>query len=128
MVRTTRLDADHRAPRRLAQTTIRQLVNAASHSSRRDPNIRLIEQPEYKRRWNTEPWESQLERALREWLLDRLESYFDFDGRMNDEEQADRPKLDIELTSVGQTGRYRAAGRRLSPGRRTVPGHPGVRR
>ncbi len=49
-----------------------------------DPNIRLIEQPEYKRRWNTEPWESQLERALREWLLLRLETYFDFDGRMSD--------------------------------------------
>jgi hypothetical protein len=38
-----------------------------------DTNIGLIEKPEYKRRWNTEPWESQLERALREWLLDRLE-------------------------------------------------------
>ena len=49
-----------------------------------DPNIRLIEQPEYKRRWNTESWESQLERALREWLLLRLETYFDFDGRMSD--------------------------------------------
>ncbi len=47
-----------------------------------DRNIGLIEQPEYKRRWNTEPWESQLERALRNWLHDRLESYFDFDGRM----------------------------------------------
>src|SRR5262249_25731 len=44
-----------------------------------NPNIALIEQPEYKRRWNTEPWESQLERALRSWLLDRLESYLDFD-------------------------------------------------
>jgi type I restriction-modification system DNA methylase subunit len=49
-----------------------------------DPNIRLIEQPEYKRRWNTEPWESQLERAVREWLLLRLETYFDFDGRMTE--------------------------------------------
>ena len=47
-----------------------------------DPNIRLLEQPEYKRRWNTEPWGSQLERALREWLLHHLETYFDFDGRM----------------------------------------------
>ena len=47
--------------------------------------IGLIEQPEYKRRWNTEPWEAQVQRALRDWLLDRLESYFDFDGRMNDE-------------------------------------------
>ena len=47
-----------------------------------DPNIRLIEQPEYKRRWNTEAWDQQQERALRGWLLDRLESYFDLDGRM----------------------------------------------
>jgi hypothetical protein len=38
-----------------------------------DPNIALIEKPEYKRRWNTEPWDKQLERALRGWLLDQLE-------------------------------------------------------
>lgn len=36
--------------------------------------IGLIERPEYKRRWNTEPWEEQEQRALRNWLLDRLES------------------------------------------------------
>ncbi|HUY32639.1 MAG TPA: BREX-2 system adenine-specific DNA-methyltransferase PglX [Pirellulales bacterium] len=62
----------------------RQLVERRMAFIERDPNIRLIEQPEYKRRWNTEPWESQLERALRDWLLDRLESYFDFDGRMQE--------------------------------------------
>jgi hypothetical protein len=39
-----------------------------------DRNIGLIERPEYKRRWNTESWEEQEQRALREWLLDRLES------------------------------------------------------
>jgi hypothetical protein len=49
--------------------------------------IGLIEKPEYKRRWNLEPWDSQLETALWNWLLDRLESYFDFDGRMNDAHQ-----------------------------------------
>ena len=38
-----------------------------------DSNIRLIEQPEYKRRWNTEPWDEQLEKALEKWLLDRIE-------------------------------------------------------
>ena len=60
----------------------RQLVQRRIDLIASDPNIRLIEQPEYKRRWNTEPWDTQLARALREWLLDRLESYFDFDGRM----------------------------------------------
>ena len=38
---------------------------------RRD--LALIERPECKRRWATEPWERQQERALRTWLLDRLE-------------------------------------------------------
>jgi hypothetical protein len=52
---------------------------------RSDRNIGLIERPEYKRRWNVEPWEQQQERALRNWLLDRLESYFDLDGRMSDQ-------------------------------------------
>jgi hypothetical protein len=36
--------------------------------------IGLIERPEYKRRWNDEPWQDKEQRALRSWLLDRLES------------------------------------------------------
>jgi hypothetical protein len=63
-------------------------------------NIGLIEQPEYKRRWNTEPWEAQLERTLRNWLLDRLESYFDFDGRMND---GGKPTARIDLALISIT-------------------------
>lgn len=39
-----------------------------------DRNIGLIETPEYKRRWNVEPWEQQVERAQRLWLRRRLES------------------------------------------------------
>lgn len=35
--------------------------------------LRLIEQPEYKRRWNREPWEKRQQAALREWLLDDVE-------------------------------------------------------
>jgi hypothetical protein len=38
------------------------------------PNIGLIERPEYKRRWLREPWDDKVRRALRSWLLDRLES------------------------------------------------------
>ena len=39
-----------------------------------DRFISLLEKPEYKRRWNVEPWHDQEQRALRNWLLDRLES------------------------------------------------------
>ena len=64
-------------------------------------DIGLIEQPEYKRRWNTESWESMEERALRGWLLDRLEGYFDFDGRMNDEGRV-TAKIDIGVVSLAR--------------------------
>ena len=61
----------------------RQIVQRRIETIESNPNIALIERPEYKRRWNTEPWDQQQERALRSWLLDRLESYFDFDERLN---------------------------------------------
>ena len=79
----------------------RRLVERRIEMIETDPNIALIEQPEYKRRWNTEPWESQLEQTLRNWLLDRLESYFDFDGRMNDT-NTPTAKVDMALISTSQ--------------------------
>lgn len=39
-----------------------------------DPTIGLIERPEYKRRWSSQPWEDMERDALRSWLLDRLEA------------------------------------------------------
>ena len=39
-----------------------------------DRFIGLLERPEYKRRWNVESWRDEERRALRTWLLDRLES------------------------------------------------------
>jgi len=38
-----------------------------------NPLINLLERPEYKRRWAGESWETKLQRALRDWLLDKLE-------------------------------------------------------
>ena len=52
----------------------RELVRRRIEAIEKNPSIALIEQPEYKRRWNDEPWEAQQERALRGWLLDRLEA------------------------------------------------------
>jgi hypothetical protein len=50
------------------------LVARRAADFRDNPNIALIERPEYKRRWLREPWDDQVKRALRSWLLDRLES------------------------------------------------------
>ncbi len=52
----------------------RALVRRRIETIERNANVALIERPEYKRRWNDEPWEAQQERALRGWLLDRLEA------------------------------------------------------
>ena len=53
--------------------------------------LRLIEEPHYKRRWigrqgkyNLKRDENAFESACGEWLQDRVESYCDFDGRMGD--------------------------------------------
>lgn len=36
--------------------------------------IGMVERPEYKRRWATEGWDALQEKALRSWLLDRIET------------------------------------------------------
>ncbi|RKN35099.1 BREX-2 system adenine-specific DNA-methyltransferase PglX [Streptomyces hoynatensis] len=45
--------------------------------------IGMIERPEYKRRWATEGWDAMRHKALRSWLLDRIEDrsyWFDEQG------------------------------------------------
>lgn len=78
----------------------RDLVQKRIDAITTDKNIGLIEQPEYKRRWNAEPWESQQAAALEAFLLDRLERLFDFDGRMNDTGKP-TATLPVGLVSIG---------------------------
>jgi hypothetical protein len=62
----------------------RNLVNRRIELIQSHPYLRLLEKPEYKRRWASEPWEKQEERALRSWLLDQLGAerfWFDPVGR-----------------------------------------------
>jgi hypothetical protein len=73
-------------------TAYRELVKERLELMATNQFVRFLETPEYKRRWSSEPWEKLQERALREWLLDRLEQRgFWFDGQ-------DRPSP----RSVGQ--------------------------
>jgi len=71
-----------------------------------DPSIRLLEKPEYKRRWVQEPWEKRQERALRDWLLDRMEDrrfWFDGQGRpmpRSVAQLADDVTRDADMVSV----------------------------
>ena len=84
----------------------RQLVERRLEQIESNPFVNLLERPEYKRRWATEPWERQVERALRGWLLDRLENrrfWFDGQGRPRVQsvgQLADQVSRDADLTSV----------------------------
>ncbi|MCC2316568.1 BREX-2 system adenine-specific DNA-methyltransferase PglX [Cellulomonas chengniuliangii] len=51
----------------------RELVEKRLAAIEADRSIRLLERPEYKRRWATVPWERQLQEALESAILDRLE-------------------------------------------------------
>ena len=45
--------------------------------------IGMVERPEYKRRWATEGWDAMRQKALKSWLLDRVENrahWFDASG------------------------------------------------
>ncbi|MGW4145052.1 BREX-2 system adenine-specific DNA-methyltransferase PglX [Streptomyces albogriseolus] len=51
----------------------RKVVQARIDLIKANKDIRLIERPEYKRRWSVEPWEKREAAALRSWLLDAAE-------------------------------------------------------
>ncbi|PRY37176.1 hypothetical protein LY71_12441 [Geodermatophilus tzadiensis] len=72
----------------------------------RDPNIRLLERPENKRRWAADSWEKSQAAALRDWLLNRLEDrrfWLDRQGRpapRSVAQLADEVARDEDLVSV----------------------------
>lgn len=51
----------------------RNLLHRRLAAIESNSHVRLLERPEYKRRWATEPWDKQVKAALRGWLLDRVE-------------------------------------------------------
>jgi hypothetical protein len=79
----------------------RELVERRIQRIADDSNIRLIEQPEFKRRWNTEPWDKQLEKTLEKWLLDRIERAIGRDLNApegSEAAQAYQPKIELFTT------------------------------
>lgn len=82
----------------------RELVERRIAVIETNPEIALIERPEYKRRWNTVPWEEQQATALREWLLDRLESpdYWSAGTVLSTAQLADRVRSDADFMTVAR--------------------------
>jgi hypothetical protein len=85
----------------------RDLVQRRIDLIQSDRNVALVEQPEHKRRWQSELWEKAEAAALAEWLLDRLEDralWFD-GGRAvtrSLRQLADRVDIDDEWMDVAR--------------------------
>lgn len=69
-----------------------------------DKFIGLIERPEYKRRWAATPWVEQEQAALKDWLLDRLETgrYWSAPALTTTNKLADRARSDAEFMQVAE--------------------------
>jgi hypothetical protein len=86
----------------------RQVVERRIEMIERNRNIGLIERPECKRRWQSEPWEKKEAKALTTWLLDRCEDrslWFGPDGEpvpMTINRLADRLRIDADVVSVAR--------------------------
>jgi hypothetical protein len=86
----------------------REVVERRIAIIERDRNIGLIERPECKRRWASEPWADKERAALRTWLLDRCEErslWFGGSGEpvaMTVNRLADRLRTDADVVSVAR--------------------------
>ncbi|MGW5816324.1 BREX-2 system adenine-specific DNA-methyltransferase PglX [Streptomyces noursei] len=61
----------------------REVVQKRINAIESSRAIGMVERPEYKRRWATDGWDALQEKALRSWLLDRIENrdhWFDDNG------------------------------------------------
>ncbi|MBR9910595.1 MAG: BREX-2 system adenine-specific DNA-methyltransferase PglX [Gammaproteobacteria bacterium] len=64
--------------------------------------IRLVEQPQYKRRWNRDTWEERLHVAAKEWLLNKFEQACDEPQLQTSAQLADRLRHDADVIRVAE--------------------------
>lgn len=74
----------------------REKVRRRAARIRQSRTLAELERPRYKRSWEIRPWESQRDKALREWMLDRLATHMAIENPTRDLtgprlEAADRP-------------------------------------
>ena len=87
----------------------RELVARRIDKIESDRDIALIERPECKRRWAAESWDSHVEKALRGWLLDRLEApaFWAAQQIMSTRALAELARADADFVSVAELYRGR---------------------
>jgi hypothetical protein len=86
------------------------VVQKRIEAIQRNAEIGLIEHPRYKRRWEMERWEEQERRALRNWLLDRLEDglYWQEPSLQTTHTLANKAQMDADFLRVAELYRGHA--------------------
>ncbi|TXH88798.1 MAG: BREX-2 system adenine-specific DNA-methyltransferase PglX [Pseudomonas sp.] len=64
--------------------------------------VALVEQPEYKRRWNHDTWEDRLRAACRDWLLSRCEQICQLPALQTCAQLADLLRRDVDAQKVAK--------------------------
>jgi hypothetical protein len=82
----------------------RRLIDRRIERIKQDRYVGLVEQSQYKRRWNVESWEEQEKRALGGWLMDRLESaaFWPEPRLQTTRELASRAERDTDFMAVAE--------------------------
>jgi len=80
----------------------RALVERRLQAIEQSQWITLVEQPEYKRRWNRDSWDDRLHVAAREWLLDRCEQACSAAELQTCAQLADRLRRSTEVLRVAE--------------------------
>ncbi|WP_460105444.1 BREX-2 system adenine-specific DNA-methyltransferase PglX [Pseudomonas sp. S3_H06] len=80
----------------------RALIERRLQAIEQNQWVALIEQPEYKRRWNRDSWEERLQTAAREWLLDRCEQVCQSVELQTCAQLTDRLRRDADVLLVAE--------------------------
>lgn len=78
----------------------RDLIERRLQAIASNPWIKLVEQPEYKRRWNRDTWDVRLHAAAKEWLLDKIEQASQTTGLTTCAQLADRLRADANMQRI----------------------------
>lgn len=88
----------------------RRLVERRIERIEEDRYVGLVERPEYKRRWNVDPWDEQAARVLKGWLKTRLEDtrYWPEPSLQTVRALADEAQRDADFMAVAELYRGHA--------------------
>lgn len=80
----------------------RQLIEQRLQLMQSNPWVKLVEQPEYKRRWHRDSWDERVKAAAKAWLLDQIEAVARHPVLLTCAQLADKLRSDTKVLQVAE--------------------------